>query len=569
VVALYDRHNTLAVWARYCPENFRCRLLLVEAQIACVEGRCSVAEQRFEDAISEARQQGFFQIEAFAAEAAARHYARRSLHIVARSYLCHARQAYASLGASAKVHAIDSAAAQEPPLAPSPRERHLPDRPICRERSELQSARPDAPAGEIILSKLAGSIVTSSVEFAGAQRGVLALYQGAALQIVAEARLTRDGVTLSMCPSELSSHDVPMSIVQAAARSGSHIALNDALTDREFAADPYIESNRPRSIACMPIVQQSRPAGMLYLENRIAAEIFTPEKIDVLVALATQAAAALENARIYTRLAEATRQQDRAATASSASQSGAARVRPLASMRELVASVVHEVAQPFATVGTAAIAALNWLSAPQPDIVQARSMVEQVVEQSARGRSIVRSLRALVSNATPSFEPFDINESIGQTLQQVENRMREARIELDTHSLKGTLLVYGDRVQLQQVVLNLVLNAMDAMESVSQGKRMLTIRTSHAMTEEVHVAVEDTGPGIAPSLAGRLFSPFATTKKEGLGMGLVICGMIIEAHGGKLTVAAGAESGSVFRFSVPRPSEPVALAEGARAARDT
>jgi C4-dicarboxylate-specific signal transduction histidine kinase len=181
-------------------------------------------------------------------------------------------------------------------------------------------------------------------------------------------------------------------------------------------------------------------------------------------------------------------------------------------------------------------------------------MVEQVVEQSSRGRSIVRSLRALVGDAAPSFELFDINESISQTLLQVRGRIREAHIELDTQSLNRNLPVYGDRTQLQQVVLNLLLNAMDAMEGVTGRRRILTINTSEPSTEDIFVAVEDTGPGIAPSVAGRLFSPFVTTKKEGLGMGLVICSMIIEAHGGVLTVEPGPESGSVFRFSLPRQS---------------
>jgi predicted ATPase/signal transduction histidine kinase len=554
VVALYDRHNTLAVWARYCPENFRCRLALVEAQIACVEGRCADAEQRFEEAIKDARQHGFFQIEAMAAEAAARHYARRALHIVARSYLCHARQAYVSLGATAKVHAIDSVDTEEP-AASTPRERRAADRSVCHGRNGHQSGSAAPPSGEMILSKLAGTIVTSSVEFAGAQRGILALYKGASLLVAASAHITRNGVALSMCPAELTYRDVPMTILKEVARTRSHIALDDVLESDAFASDPYIESNRPRSIACMPIIQQSRLTGMLYLENGIAAGVFTSRKIDVLVALATQAAAALENARIYARVTEESRPRDRAADASPhESQTEQARVKPLATMRELVASVVHEVAQPFATVGTAAIAALNWLSAPQPDIDQARNMVEQVVEQSSRGRSIVRSLRALVGDAAPSFELFDINESISQTLLQVRGRIREAHIELDTQSLNRNLPVYGDRTQLQQVVLNLLLNAMDAMEGVTGRRRILTINTSEPSTEDIFVAVEDTGPGIAPSVAGRLFSPFVTTKKEGLGMGLVICSMIIEAHGGVLTVEPGPESGSVFRFSLPRQS---------------
>jgi C4-dicarboxylate-specific signal transduction histidine kinase len=175
---------------------------------------------------------------------------------------------------------------------------------------------------------------------------------------------------------------------------------------------------------------------------------------------------------------------------------------------------VHEVAQPFATVGTAAIAALNWLSAPQPDINQARCMVEQVVEQSSRGRSIVRSLRALVGNASPSFELFDINESIGQTLLQVHGRIREARIELDTQSLNRKLLVYGDRTQLHQVVLNLLLNAIDAMESVTGRPHTLTISTAERATEDVLVAVEDTGPGIAPTVAGRLRKALAWDSRS-------------------------------------------------------
>jgi len=160
-----------------------------------------------------------------------------------------------------------------------------------------------------------------------------------------------------------------------------------------------------------------------------------------------------------------------------------------------------------------------------------------------------------VGNATPSFELFDINACIDETLAPVQNRLSEARVELTVQSSSGELHVYGDRVQLQQVVFNLVVNALDAMTSVADSRRTLTVSTAETSTGEIVVAVEDTGPGIAPSVAGRLFTPFVTTRKEGLGMGLAICSMIVEAHGGELTAQAGAQCGAVFRFSIPKPVE--------------
>ncbi|MFC0399855.1 trifunctional serine/threonine-protein kinase/ATP-binding protein/sensor histidine kinase [Paraburkholderia rhizosphaerae] len=555
VVALYARHNTLAAWVRYCPENFRCRLALVEAQIACIEKRFCNAECLFEEAINDAQQHGFVQIEALAAEAAARHYTRRRLDTVARSYLSHARDAYLSLGAQGKVHAMDSTWRREPGslIVDEPRAAQRWAAPGADSEPEPQS--PYASSGEIVLSKLAGMIVTSSVEFAGAQRGVLAFFNGTELRTAATAYVTRDGVALSMSPSDVSARDMPATILQTVARTREHVVVGDALQHREFAQDPYILSNQPRSIVCMPIVQQARTTGILYLENCMATAVFTPEKVEVLVALATQAAVTFENARLCTRLAEESRQRDRAVDALRDSQNELARVKPLITMRELVASVVHEVAQPFATVGAAAGAALNWLSAAQPDIGQARSMVEQIVEQSARGRSIVRSLRALVSNATPSFELFDINASIDEILAQSQSRLCEARVELDARSLSEERLVYGDRVQLQQVVLNLVFNAIDAMVGLNGSRRVLTISTSGTVTGDVVIAVEDTGPGISPAVDGRLFAPFVTTKREGLGMGLAICSMIVEAHGGKLAVEPGSQAGAVFRVSIPGPAD--------------
>jgi len=556
IVALYDRHNTLAAWARRCPENFGARAALVEAQIACVEGRLSDAEYLFEAAIDDARQHGFMQIEAMAAEAAARHYERRGLSIVARSYVRLARHAYASLGALAKVHAIDSIRKHERAarVAHERPARHGSDRPAL-EADGAEAANPYARCGEIVLSKLAGTIVTSSIEFAGAQFGVLALYKGGMLQTAAKAHMSRDGVALSMHPTDVSSRDLPATILQTVARTRVHVVLDDALQDSEFAHDPYMLANRPRSVACVPIVQQARTTGILYLENRMAAQVFSGRKIEVLLGLATQAAVTLENAELYARLAEESRQRDRAVDALRDSQKELARVKPLITMRELVGSVVHEVAQPLTSVGTAASAALNWLNAPQPDIGQARSMVEQIIEQSSRGRNIVRGLRALVGNATPSFELFDINACIDETLAPVQNRLSEARVELTVQSSSNELHVYGDRVQLQQVVFNLVVNALDAMTSVADSRRTLTVSTAETSTGEIVVAVEDTGPGIAPSVAGRLFTPFVTTRKEGLGMGLAICSMIVEAHGGELTAQAGAQCGAVFRFSIPKPVE--------------
>ena len=186
-----------------------------------------------------------------------------------------------------------------------------------------------------------------------------------------------------------------------------------------------------------------------------------------------------------------------------------------------------------------------------PNLAEAIEALGCVVRDADRSKDIVDRIRNHIKKAPPRIEPFDLNEAIGEVLVMVQNVIDRNRVSVRTSLTDQMPCVRGDRVQLQQVLLNLILNAVDAMSSAEEGARELTISTEPSRTEGILVAVRDSGPGINPEHLDRIFKPFHTTKTSGLGMGLSICRSIIDAHGGRLWAEANQPRGAVFRFTLP------------------
>ncbi len=223
----------------------------------------------------------------------------------------------------------------------------------------------------------------------------------------------------------------------------------------------------------------------------------------------------------------------------------------ITTMGQLTASIAHEINQPIAAVVSNAQAALRWLDMQPPDLHEVRESLGRIVKDGRRASDVISRIRALVRKAPPRKDRLDINDTIREVIALTHNELRRNGTSLRAQLADGLPLVAGDRVQLQQVLVNLIVNAVEAMSGVSDGMRELTIVSDKTASNHVFVEVQDTGPGLDQGQLDRLFQSFYTTKSDGMGMGLAISRSIVEAHGGRLLAAPNEPRGAVFRFTLP------------------
>jgi PAS domain S-box-containing protein len=225
-------------------------------------------------------------------------------------------------------------------------------------------------------------------------------------------------------------------------------------------------------------------------------------------------------------------------------------VTRVTTLGEMSASIAHEVNQPLTAIATNAEASLRWLSRDVPDIEEARASIGQVVKDALRAGEVIRRIRDFSKKADPQMTQLDINGVVEEAVTLVQHEALRHGVAIRLELASGLPPVRGDRIQLQQVIVNLAINGMEAMTSVQDRERVLIIRTQRHQSSRVLVAVEDAGIGIEPENVNRVFSPFHTTKPDGLGMGLSICRSIIEAHGGQLWASPNAGPGMMFQFMI-------------------
>ena len=242
---------------------------------------------------------------------------------------------------------------------------------------------------------------------------------------------------------------------------------------------------------------------------------------------------------------------DQAERALRQAQTDLAHVSRIMTMGELAASIAHEISQPIAAAYNDASAALRFLATERPDLDEVREAVVGVVGDASRAADIIDRIRDHIKKAPPRKDTFDINVAITEVIALARREFIKNEVLVQTNLTEPLSPVWADRVQLQQVILNLTLNAVEAMSSVSDGSRELFISTEQTHGGGVLVAVRDSGPGINPEVSDQIFESFYTTKSDGVGIGLSICRSIIEAHGGRLWADANEPGGAVFRFSLP------------------
>jgi C4-dicarboxylate-specific signal transduction histidine kinase len=220
-------------------------------------------------------------------------------------------------------------------------------------------------------------------------------------------------------------------------------------------------------------------------------------------------------------------------------------------MGELTSSIAHEVNQPLAAVVANGDACRRWLDAQPPNIDKARECAAWIVNEGNRASEVVQRIRALSKKTSPHRDKLDINEVVREVIGLVGAALAQNHVSLDTDLPTDLPVVFGDRVQVQQVILNLITNGIDAMSSIT-GRRELLLSTKATGENELLISVRDCGTGLAPELASHVFQPFFTTKAMGMGLGLSISRRIIEGHGGRLWASPNPLHGVTFQFTLPR-----------------
>jgi PAS domain S-box-containing protein len=244
-------------------------------------------------------------------------------------------------------------------------------------------------------------------------------------------------------------------------------------------------------------------------------------------------------------------------------QAELARISRVTTLGELAASIAHEVNQPITGVVTNAEVALRWLGAEPPNLDEVREVLGHIVKDGRRAGDIIHRIRGLITKAPPRMARFDVNEAVLDVIPLTRSELLRHGVSLQTQLATGLPLIEADRIQLQQVILNLILNAVEAMSGIDEGAREMRISTEREASNGVLVIVRDFGPGLDPQSVDRLFEAFYTTKPDGLGMGLAICRSIIKAHGGRLWATANEPRGAVFQFTLPLERDETVPAEHA------
>jgi signal transduction histidine kinase len=325
----------------------------------------------------------------------------------------------------------------------------------------------------------------------------------------------------------------------AASRSPVHIP-DQAAHELYRRGDPYILATVDvggfRTVLFVPMVKDEKVIGVLSV-GRTRVQPFTDKQMELVTDFAAQAAIALQ----ITRREREYRQV----------QNELAHANRVATMGQLTASIAHELKQPLSAIMTGGDAGLRWLRRQPPKIEEVAESFEQMIRDVTRASDVIDRIHRLVKKHASRKEKLDINGAIIEVVGLIHGEMLKNSVTARMELADSLPHVQGDRVQLQQVILNLMINSIQAMSDLAGGGRELQVTTELIASEGVRIGVRDTGPGLTPESLSCLFEPFYTTKPEGMGMGLSICQSIIEEHGGRLWASRIDPQGALFQFTIP------------------
>lgn len=551
VTSIEPRLAKLRHWAGLNPATFRDKYLLVEAEVARIQGRPLEAMALYEAAIRQAASAGFVHVQALAHELAGRCYQTQGLITAARSHLRSARDGYQHWGATRKARHLEQGHLylhDQPPNSRSSVD--LIDGQQYLDMISVTKAS-QALSREIVFERLIELLMTNTIVHAGARRGVLILLRDGTPIIAANGEVTQDGVQVGISSRPVDSNELPLSMLYTVLRTRESIALDHASTEETFANDEFFRHHRACSVLCLPLLKQGEVMGALYLENQLASGIFTHSRIAVIEILAAQAAISLETSRLYAELLEENLRRRDTEVALLNARTELASVSQATIMGELAASIAHEINQPLVSIISNASASVRWLNRPMPDVREALEGLGDIVKDSRRASDIVLALQALAKQKAPNRRKLIVDDVVRHVLLLTASEIEQKHVTVISRLEAQYTQVYADAVQLQQVILNLVMNAVDALMAVEVALRTVNIESSVQGGDRVVVTVEDNGPGVTAENQDKIFNAFFTTKVAGMGMGLAICRSIIDANGGTLHMIQRRNGGTLFVFTLP------------------
>jgi predicted ATPase/signal transduction histidine kinase/tRNA A-37 threonylcarbamoyl transferase component Bud32 len=539
-------------WAGTCEENFLHKYLLVEAELARLRGDDLNAMRLYQRASRLAARQGFIQEEALAHELSSRFYRARGFDDIAAMYLERAVRAYQLWGASRKVNALveehpgvlGMKPAQDEPLAMASIVAPLGSSSrgtseILDESSLVKASQ--AISSEIVLPRLLARLMRIVIENAGAQRGCLLLVEHEELSVEAEAEIGQENVKVHSAPIESSSR-LPLSVVTYVRRSREVVILNDAAAAHDFSRDGYIVSEKPKSVLCSPIVRQGTLLGMIYLENNLATGVFTPERLSLLDVLSSQAAIALENARLYREMEQRVRER-------TAQLEGA--------NKELEAfsySVSHDLRGPLRIINVFTQALAEAVGDKLDEKAQAH--LARVRKAASRMEELISDMLRLarVSKGDLRRKSVDLCAIAREICSDLckTNPAREVEIVIP-----NGIRVEADPQLLAIVLENLLGNAWKF--TGKRAKARIEVGTIALPDGQPACFVRDNGAGFDPEFASKLFSPFHRLHRPedfpGSGIGLATVQRIVHRHGGRIWAESAVERGATFYFTLAPQTE--------------
>ncbi len=567
---LDDYDARMRILAASCPESFEHRSALVSAEVSRVRGRREEVPGLYDRAIRGARKYGYVQIEALAHERAAHCFRKAGLEATADLHLREARASYLRWGALAKVRKLEaewpalSASETRPTLAP-PSSGGLDALAVVKASQAI--------SGEIVLDRLLEKLLRVVMEEAGARHGALLLVRSGGLFVAATAAVQGESIDVTVCEPfvALSADALPASVIHYVRRTREPLIVPDASKDETFASDPHIVRQQVKAILCMPVVRQAELLGVLYLDNDLIANAFTPERLSVLAVLVAQVAISLENATLYADLRREIAERQRSEEELRLSQAELRQAQKMEAVGRLAGGIAHDFNNLLTAIGGYSMFAIERLPPDDP----IRKDIEEIQKAGERAAALTRQLLAFSRRQVLAPAPVNLNDVVAN-LDKMLRRLIGEDIELVCQKFPDLGIVKVDPGQMEQILLNLAVNARDAMP---RGGR-LTIETANQELDGrfareddtmragsyVLLAVSDTGEGMDAETQARIFEPFFTTKEQGKGTGLGLSTVygIVKQSEGHIEVQSELGRGTSFKVYLPRTDElavPIARSE--------
>jgi len=381
------------------------------------------------------------------------------------------------------------------------------------------------------------TIIQSATRLCHATYGNLRLAEAQGFRLVAEVSYPSSVAERWRQPTFNIPHG-PLAYV-AARKSPLHIP--DLAVERDYLKIPavadLVKLGRIRTMLIVPMLMSKATVIGAITVSKTRVQPFTEKEIEMVADFAAQASIALETTRRERQYREV--------------QMHLAHANRVATIGQLSASIAHELKQPLSAVVTNGGATLRWLARNQPEIEEAKQAVKRIIKDANRASEVLSRIHRLVKRESLRTDALNVNDAILEVIPLIHSEAVKNGVTIQRQLTDRLPSIQGDRIQLQQVILNLMVNAIQAMSGLTEGIRELHIGTESAEEEGVRIGVRDTGPGLSAENLQRLFEPFYTTKPNGMGMGLSICRSIIEDHGGRLWATGLHPHGALFQFTIP------------------